>query len=198
MRTLKEFKEPQTVIICSGWLQDNEGDVLIDDDETQFTIRRDNNTYIDVEALFGVAYILTKDEFKKYVNSEHFKENCDLDGGEYHQYVVINDYVGTISVVAQYRTGQETDDFKLDDFFQHQHIDGNLYIHVSGDYDLNVTNLEDSINTINSGVSSRAILTKPQMSLEEKIEILESRLESQSKQIALLSDAVDWCQRNIK
>jgi len=199
MRVLKEFKEPETVIICSGWLENREGDVLIDDDETAFTIRRDNKTYIDVEALFGVAYILTKDEFFKYINSEHFRDNCDVDGGLYNQYAVINDYVGTISVVAEYRTGQETDNFKLDDYFHHQNMDANLYVHVSGEYDFNVTNLEDALKTIDSGVSSRCELKKePSLSLEEKIEILEGKIEIQAQQISQLSNAVDWCERNIK
>jgi len=39
---------------------------------------------------------------------------------------------------------------------------------------------------------------KEEISIEDKLEMLEKRIESQTKQIALLSDAIDWCERNIK
>jgi len=137
MKIIKEVKEPTTLIICGQWLEGVEPSLMITDDESQIDIRRFDGKTTSLTT-FGFVNILTVEEFNTFINSEHYKSNCDDDfGNDEHFYVVLKDYVGTIGVTGAMR-GHENEDFDkwdLDEYFYHQEL-GDLYpiINVSGEY----------------------------------------------------------------
>lgn len=194
MRILKEVTEPQTIIICDAYLDDRDPDVMINDDECGFNIRKSNGEFTSVDS-FGFIYIFTKEEFLNYIESKDEDEKEEQD--DFDLYVIIKDFVGTVGVTAKEFGGKENDNWKLNDYFHHQDINGGLILDVSGDYDFNALHLDEALRFLNSDEKNQKLNT-PIESIEGKLIRFEKLIESQRKEIAKLADAIQWCERNIK
>jgi hypothetical protein len=197
MKTLKTFTEPETVIICGAWVEDKEVVLKITDDESPVTIRKYDGWCVDMYS-YGHIYILTEKEFFEFINSNHFKEHYKEEYDE-NYYVVIKDYIGTIGATGLTENREESDDWDINEYFNHQVEDDalRLIIDITGKYHFNSTTFKQTLEFLKSDETSKAVEVK-KISVEERIKLLEKKVESQTKQIALLSDSIDWCERNIK
>jgi hypothetical protein len=147
---------------------------------------------------YGHIYILTEKEFFEFINSNHFKEHYKEEYDE-NYYVVIKDYIGTIGATGLTENREESDDWDINEYFNHQVEDDalRLIIDITGKYHFNSTTFKQTLEFLKSDETSKAVEVK-KISVEERIKLLEKKVESQTKQIALLSDSIDWCERNIK
>tara|TARA_R110000796_G_scaffold248124_3_gene374578 strand:- start:2120 stop:2713 length:594 start_codon:yes stop_codon:yes gene_type:complete len=197
MKILKEYKEPTTIIICGAWVEGIDKSLMITDDESQIDVRGTNGS--SSITTLGQVYILTEDEFNWFITSDHYKMHCEGDvfSDIEHLYIPIKDYVGVIGASGLTCDNEPFDNWDINNYFHHQVEDSRVLIDVSGeDYfiRMNVNEVKEFL----VGAGTNGIFKAPEVNLEEKIVILEKRIESQQKQIEHLSDAVDWCERNIK
>ena len=200
MKILKEYTEPTTIIMTGQWVKDVEPSLMINDDESSISVTNIGVNTTSNLTTFGHMYILTEFEFNWFVTSDHYTMHCDDDFGDTEKmYIVIKDFIGVIGARGLIEGREEFDKWDVDDYFYHQVEDATLEIMVIGEenYIVKSMNINEVKEFLGSNISSKIIFTEESLSLEEKIKILEERIESQEKEIARLSDAVGWCERNI-
>lgn len=149
MRVLKTITEPQTIVICDLY-RDNEipQSAMITDDESSFKIRAKGGKTHRVDSL-GFVHILTKEEFLNYDLNSDYEEDDD-----FYMYIVLNDFVGDICVTGIDGT-RETDDFELDDYLEHQLDDYDLLIEVPSGYDVTPRVFSEAMAMVKSGESTK-------------------------------------------
>jgi hypothetical protein len=192
MKILKEFKEPTTIVITGQWVEGIKQSLMIDDDEWVIDVRNSNGDLISLTT-FGGVYILTEKQFNWFITSDHYKLYCDDDFGHIeNMYIVLKDYVGTIGAIGILHDGGETDKWLLNDYFNHQLEDADVILDVISEYDFDAMTIEEATEFLNSNEkNSKPTKTEAKISLEERIQILEDKVESQTKQIKLLTDSID-------
>lgn len=195
MKVIKEFKTPKTIIITGQWIKNVEPALMIDDDETDITVRNTKGEWCNIFS-WGQIYVITESEFNEFRESEHYTNFCDDDEDE-NMYMVLKDYVGTIGATAIIEGGQSSDDWEVDEYFQHQDIEGGLIINVTGNYKIEQSTIKDVIEFLKSDETSKIEeVTSP--SLEEKLTKLEGIVEKQTKEIDALSEKIrklSWIKR---
>lgn len=205
MKILKEYTEPTTIIITGQWVEPYKESIMLTDDECYVDVRDFKGDEITLST-FGFVTILTEDEFIDFINSEHFKLNCENEFCDLeNMYIPIKDYVGRIGAtgIIAGTKDMEFDNWDIEDYFYHQVDDSSPIIDISGEYKFKSMTIDQVIKFLSSDASSLVLSSttfekEVDRSIEEKIKQLEERIEAQSKQIALLNDTVDWCQRYVK
>lgn len=161
MKVLREFKEPTSIVIADAWIEDESNPELeeycfkIDDDECGFDVTNGDKTE-GVES-FGFVYILTKDEFLKHINSDHY-EQYDGEHSDWNRYVVINDFVGEVKLKVTIRGGEEvpSDKIDFDEYIQHQFDSwSDIEVVIPSEYDFEVSNEEKALKLLESGKGSK-------------------------------------------
>ena len=199
MKIIKEYKKPTTIVITGQWVEGIGKSLMITDDESGIDVRRfDGDTFS--LTTYGHIYVLTEEQFNWFITSDHYALYCDDDDIE-NLYIPIKDFIGVIGATGITDDGVESDEWDINDYFYHQIDDGVFYpiLDIKGEYNIQPMNIKEVKEFLASNKDSIFIpIPEIKSPLEVKIEALENRIESQAKQIALLSDAIDWCERNIK
>ena len=157
MKILKEYKEPTTIIITGQWVEPYKESLMVTDDECFVDVRKHNGEEVSLST-FGFVTILTEDEFNEFINSEHFKVNCDNEFSELeYMYRPIKDYVGTIGVsrTNSWNGEEESDDWDIDEYFYHQFEDSVPTIKVLGEYDFDSMTIDEVKKFLSSNKTSK-------------------------------------------
>ena len=199
MKILREFKEPTNIVITGQWVNSKEPSLSLTDDECSCSIRDYKGDYVSITS-FGSITILTEDEFDWFLESDHYRLFCDDDfGRKENMYVAIKNYVGVIGATGLYSgTEEEFDDWDINDYFYHQVEDSGVILNISGKYNIQPMTVDEVSEFLSSNRISKVVKEEPEVSLRERIKMLEERVESQSEQIRLLNDSLSWCEHYIK
>tara|TARA_R110000851_G_scaffold47424_6_gene115183 strand:- start:418 stop:1074 length:657 start_codon:yes stop_codon:yes gene_type:complete len=152
MKIIKELKEPTTLILCGGWIDDEtiEPILRITDDESSISIRKHDGSLSYLQT-YGFVYLLTEEQFRTFINSKHY----DNEYGDWEDefFMVLKDYVGTLGAVGM-RENEEFDEWDINDYFYHQmDCDEDLILDISGAYDLKNSDKDGALKILSQSNS---------------------------------------------